>query len=61
MFMYSIHETIILETNTGVFANDIFNSVKSKHEDSNNQVEGSGFSFKLSVTCEKVNDANGSW
>ena len=30
MFMYSIHEAIILETNTGVFVNSIFNSMFSR-------------------------------
>lgn len=45
--IYSIHGTIILETDNDVSVNDVFKSINDKYRDLNNQMKGSGFNFKF--------------
>ena len=60
MFIHSILEIIMLETDSNVFVNDIIESfLKRKYVDLDKQMEGSRFSCKfvsnLSIKCEKEN------
>ena len=59
MFIYSTAETIMVETKSNVFIDDIINSVINKFNDIDMQMERTGFSIKfmsgLSVRCDKVN------
>lgn len=59
MFIYSTAETIMVETKSNVFIDDIINSVISKFNDIDMQMERTEFSIKfmssLSVRCDKVN------
>ena len=59
MFIYSTAETIMVETKSNVFIDDIINSVISKFNDIDMQMERTEFSIKfmssLSVRRDKVN------
>ena len=57
IFIYRIYQTIMLETNSNVFADDFIESIKKNNIDK--QVEGIRFNFKcvssLRIMCDKVN------
>ena len=65
IFIHSINDqTIMLETDSNVFVDDIIKSYVTKYNNIDKQIEGTRFSFEfvrgLSARCDKANEPKGS-